>query len=284
MLTDSVRRAGLKVVRVDDVLGEPFEIMNPRHFNNIKKYLRCRRVRWLHGAQPCKTFSIARRRDRFGKVVRLRSKDHPEGLTKSDAVALANNVVSRFARLCRVQIRAGGWFSIENPKRSYLWNFRPIASILRLPEVELKCGDQCCLGGFYRKATGWASNAPWLDVVKLRCPGFPEHPRHLTIEGFVYRPGVPRVWMSETTAAYPESLTNHLAEAYADALHLAPGHAEAKHTAFTMDGRAPALDEAARKDVREQENRECIGGLRTPHLSKAKVPGWYDVGVGPPPS
>ena len=45
VLTDSVRRAGLKVVRVDDLLGEPFEIMNARHFDIVKKYLRCRRVR-----------------------------------------------------------------------------------------------------------------------------------------------------------------------------------------------------------------------------------------------
>ena len=111
VLTDSVRRAGLNVVRVDDLLGEPFEIMNPRHFDTIKKYLRCRRVRWLHGAPPCKTFSLARRRDRFGTVERLRSKDHPEGVVNSDMVALANNIVSRFARLCRVQIKAGGWFS-----------------------------------------------------------------------------------------------------------------------------------------------------------------------------
>ena len=64
----------------------------------------------------------------------------------SPAVKLANGIVSRFARLCRVQLRAGGWFSIENPDMSYLWKFRPIASILKLSGVELKRGDQCCLG------------------------------------------------------------------------------------------------------------------------------------------
>ena len=52
VLTDSVRRAGLKVIKVDDLLGEPFEIMNTKHFDIVKKYLRCRRIRWLHGPPP----------------------------------------------------------------------------------------------------------------------------------------------------------------------------------------------------------------------------------------
>eukprot|EP00972_Heterocapsa_arctica_P095142 14030985-Heterocapsa_arctica.AAC.1 len=64
------------------------------------------------------------------------------------------------ARLARVVAKAG-YFTIENPERSYVWQFAPLAALARLPGVSLILGDQCCHGGPYQKGTCWLTNAPW---------------------------------------------------------------------------------------------------------------------------
>jgi hypothetical protein len=140
----------------------------------------------LHAAPLCRTFTMARRRDKFGTVRKLRSADKPNGIVDTTEVREANAIAHRTIRLCRAQHRAGGWFTIENPDASFLWKLGSMEQLLKLPSVELKVGDQCCLGGHYKKSTGWATNAPCMSIVQQKCPGQPEHPRHPNLSGFIF--------------------------------------------------------------------------------------------------
>ena len=67
-------------------------------------------------------------------------------------------------------------------------------------------GDQCCFGGEYRKPTGWLCCAPFLEILAVRCPGPPGHPRHPTLEGKAVAPDGRQCWLTELAAEYPQDL------------------------------------------------------------------------------
>eukprot|EP00972_Heterocapsa_arctica_P016481 2431969-Heterocapsa_arctica.AAC.1 len=123
-LTAAVRRTGNAVEEAQD-LRDPsgrgfqhqFDLLNNEHYALVKKLCRSGKIRWLHGGPPCKTFTMARRSDRFGTARILRSVDLPEGIPPlSQRVRDANVLATRMARLARVVHKAGGFFTIENPE------------------------------------------------------------------------------------------------------------------------------------------------------------------------
>lgn len=66
--------------------------------------IKLRKVRWLHAAPPSKTFSRARRRDKYAKARQLRSVQCPDGIEpKTWRVKEANVLASRAAQLSRLQ-------------------------------------------------------------------------------------------------------------------------------------------------------------------------------------
>jgi len=163
-LTAAVARLGLPIHQPVDVRAAQGEVvdlaagdlLDPRVFRYYVQLTRRGRVRWLHGGPRCKTFTKARRRDRFGTARTLRSDQHPGGLpgVKDQRVHDANMLVRRFAKLARIVHRCGGYWSVENPERSYLWSFTPMVALAKLRGASFIVGDQCCHGGLYRKPTG----------------------------------------------------------------------------------------------------------------------------------
>lgn len=131
-LTNAVKRTGLPCMCAVEIRGESgeaveFDLTKKEPFVKLKALLRKGKVRWLHLAPPCKTFSRARRRDRFAKVKKLRSTSCPAGFEPRPAVVReANLLASRSAQLARIQLKVNGWFSIENPASSLLWLYRPV--------------------------------------------------------------------------------------------------------------------------------------------------------------
>ena len=115
-LTRMVEKQGLCVVRTDDIFKGDFDLMSNTRFAKLIKMIRNRQVWWLHAAPPCRTFSMARRRDRFGTVSQLRSAEKLTGIIDTAEVREANDLAFRAVRLARAQYRAGGWFTIENPE------------------------------------------------------------------------------------------------------------------------------------------------------------------------
>lgn len=95
------------------------DLLNNETFKTLKAKIKRGKVRWLHLAPLCKTFSRARRRNRLARVRKLRSAQHPEGFGPyPKLVADAKKLASRSAQLCLLQWKAGGILSLENPATS----------------------------------------------------------------------------------------------------------------------------------------------------------------------
>ena len=286
-LSAAVSRLGLPVHQPMDVRSDQGgiielavgDLLDPQVFAHYFRLARKGRIRWLHGGPPCKTFTMARRRDRFGSAKVLRSDRHPEGLpgVKDQWVRTANELVKRFAKLARVVHRCGGFWSVENPERSYLWSFGPMVALAKLQGASFIVGDQCCHGGLYAKPTGWLTTAPFLQVLAARCPGPPAHPRHPPLQGWATAPDGRQCWLTELAAEYPQDLCDNVAAEYAR-FALAPPRSARRLVFSTSSKFADPLD-ATRRQAREADNATCIGGLRDPTKSLHKVTGWYPVGV-----
>ena len=85
-LTSAVRRLDVAAHSPGDLPdpdggheGSVLDLLDDKLFRWMKVQIRRGCIRWLHLAPPCKTFTMARRSDRFGKVSQLRSARHPEG-------------------------------------------------------------------------------------------------------------------------------------------------------------------------------------------------------------
>ena len=90
-------------------VGGKMNLLIPENQKRLRTMVRKQEVRWLHCAPPCKTFSRARRSDRWGSAKILRSTEQPMGFDKWNwQVAEANALTKFTARLCRTQLRAGG--------------------------------------------------------------------------------------------------------------------------------------------------------------------------------
>ena len=260
--------------------ADGFDILDNRDYRKPVNLIRGGRVKWLHGGPPCKIFSRARRTDRHGSAQVLRSESHPSGLPGLVSAKLrdGNEMARRMAKLCRTQQRRGGLWSIENPARSFMWDFPPVAALKKLPSVHFVEGDQCCLGGLYRKPTGWLTNAGFMSILAGKCPGAPEHPKHPTLEGRVIGPDGAQCWLTELASEYAQSLCECLAAGYEQVASRPLEPADAPR----MIGRSlldPLLPQTKRQR-RDTANAEALGGLRNPHIAVERLPGWAVLGWG----
>ena len=272
-LNRAVQARGARVLAVPDTqfakkLGNGSDLLDLSVFRSLRLLVREGKVRWLHAAFPRSTFSKARSVGHSAKAKQLRTASRPQGLApRPKRVVEANLLAARTAQLARAQRRAGGWFSVEGPASSLLWSYPPVQSLLKLSEVkQLKC-DQCCFAGEHRNSTKWLSNAAFLQVLARDCPGWPEH-QHGKLQA---RQDL------VLAAEYPQGLCEVVAEAYYKALAHQPKNCPKDTEPWREEeARAP---EGSRKRQREQENWDCIGGLRATHRSVQKVPGWKTVGL-----
>ena len=281
-LTLAVKRVVGNVFTPGDIVqsdraGVAMDLLDNGQFKALKSEIKKGRVRWLHLAPPCKTFSRARRRDGLARVKKLRSVQHPEGFKPhTKLVAEANKLASRSAQLCGLQWKAGGVFSLENPASSLIWLYKPVARLRDMPGVTLKVGDQCCYGCEYRKPTGWLTNASHLDVLVKQCPGGPLH-QHPPLEGLVYDFHGERVWKTSLAAEYPQGLCEEVAKSFNRWLELNPVRTAMNKNPM-REGEAME-DWTSARFRREKENQECIGGMRNPRFAIDKLPGWPKVGA-----
>ena len=117
-------------------------------------------------------------------------------------------------KVARVQHRAGGFWSIEHPRDSYMWDLPGARQIARWPGVRRIVGDQCCFGAASVKPTAWLTNGTFVEIMQQKCPGQPDHPRHEPLVGMVKVPG--GKWVSRTSlaAAYPRELCEVVAKEF----------------------------------------------------------------------
>ena len=126
-LTAAILRLGLPANRAMDVVAGSVDVgyadlLDDLTFRKLIKLMKQGRIRWLHGDPPCKTFTRARRSDAHGAARQLRSERYPQGLPglKNPRIREGNLLAQRFAKLATCVHRAGGWWSLEDPERSYV--------------------------------------------------------------------------------------------------------------------------------------------------------------------
>ena len=160
-----------------------------------------------------------------------------------------NVLAARTAALCRLISKKGGFFSVENPATSAVWNYEPVQDLLSLPgAVDVKL-DQCEfglrpphwaeLGGDVRmrKSTILRTNLGELGVLGVRCGGGHAHFRCL---GNVRHEGK-SVVVARFAGRYPAPLTT----------------AWAQVVSARLAGRGPSGDKVA---PTRREAGECFPG------------------------
>ena len=101
-----------------------------------------RQAYWLHQAPPCRTFTRSRRSDKWGKVRQLRSDEKPQGFGTPETEQ-ANELARRTAFLARCTMERGGYFSIENPWDSRIWDMPFMKALAKLEGVRFVRWDAC---------------------------------------------------------------------------------------------------------------------------------------------
>ena len=108
-LTWAVQREGFETLKPGDACDATytrrleFDLTNPEDFKRIAKLIKGGKIRWLHLAPPCSTFSVARRGG-------LRTRQRPAGIAARTymnwKIKVVNLLADATARLVRLQIRA----------------------------------------------------------------------------------------------------------------------------------------------------------------------------------
>ena len=239
--------------------GSQLNVMDSTHFVKVKNFIKAGRVRWVHAVLCPSDLQRSRR------MLRVRSARRPQGFRpKAKAVGATNTLVKRTVQVARLAMRMGGVFTVASPVRSLLWRLSCILALQESPGVRCIVGDTCCFGGFYRRTVQWITNAPFLAAVSARCPGGTGH---------LHRPGD-----GPPGVELPEGLCNALADAYLGYIQANPSAGAAVSRTVHVDQYRDPLT-PSKKEVREQENRECIGGMRDASRAVARLPGWRVTGA-----
>ena len=121
-LTAAIRRRSMPTYEPEDIILGEFDLTNPQVFQKVAKSIKPGHIRWLHLAPPCATFSRARRdglRERGPKGVWARRQKR-EKLQEADMLAKIT------FQLAMMQLRAGGFVSIESPRNPDYGNCLPL--------------------------------------------------------------------------------------------------------------------------------------------------------------
>ena len=172
------------------------------------------RIRYLHLAPPCNTFSAAR----FPKV---RSQQWPRGVPQLSpknlaVVNYANALTDAMLDLAGFAVAHGCLVTIENPNNSSIWNYPAMMAFFgNQAVVDVNVVDYCVYGEEYKKPTKIISvNLP-LPSVNRRCPGGHEHVR---LSGWRSFRGQVTIPTARGTAEYPLLLCACIAADVAAAL------------------------------------------------------------------
>ena len=94
---------------------------------------------YIHFGMPCSSFSLLQNLNKG-----TRSTLRPQGDDSLEREKLGNRLAIVVCLLCRAQHDMGNFFSIENPRSSFLWKFGPVQELVELfDSVDF---DQCMYG------------------------------------------------------------------------------------------------------------------------------------------
>jgi len=94
---------------------------------------------YIHFGMPCSSFSLLQNLNKG-----TRTSSRPEGDGSLERERLGNRLADAVCLLCRAQHEIGGYFSIENPRSSFLWKYAPVSELFEF--CSSVCFDQCMFG------------------------------------------------------------------------------------------------------------------------------------------
>jgi hypothetical protein len=214
----------------------------------------------------------------------LRSLEKPEGFGHPEAEE-GNLLADRTAAIAGRRIAQGKFFSIENPETSFLWMLKSIKQLTSLEGVNFVVLHQCAYGGPYYKPTGVLTNAPWMCKIAKLCHEVAPH-WHTTLKGRVWSYALDKeVWYTSEGAEYPHGLCQAWAAACAEFVVQSCAEEPVCEANTQRVGRfsnalvrVPLKNGETKKQKRERENLEHLGGMRNPNHAVALVQGWRDTG------
>jgi hypothetical protein len=277
-LSHAVQEIGGEKVSVISADGMEFANINVADDDDFERLLQVE-AQWIHGAPPCKTFSAARRVDNVASAKRLRSAERPEGFGCEDT-EMANKLAMRMLELAKSQVKKGGYFSIENPFSSLIWNLKRYAQFAKEDGIRLVRVHQCMAGSNHKKETGILTNAPWLKDMICDIEVRPHH--HVPLMGLVedFRGDGGKVFYTELAAEYPEGLCNEWATCWMSHLGGDRDCQVVPDIGLEEPCRLPALADAGVK--RNDGGMKPESGRDTPTrpvIGRSLVPALADAGV-----
>jgi len=164
---------------------------------------------YAHFGLPCKSWSVIQQLNHGS-----RSRSNPGGSHLSKKELEGNLLAWRTAELCKILHRRGAYFSIENPRLSFVWGYEPIQSLCEFSvDVHL---DQCMFGAAppgqsearggprLKKPTTLRTNLRQLEELGRPCDR--SHP-HVPCLGSV-KVDRSRISIAKASGVYPWSLVS----------------------------------------------------------------------------
>ena len=191
------------------------DIEDDEVFADLKRQIGAGAFWYVHFGLPCSSWSAIQRLNKGTRRAHI-----PEGDGSLAREVRGNLLASRVAQLCQLQSKQGLFYSIENPKDSYVWAFQPVAE-LRTGAFDV-CFDQCEYGLIpvhlpktskfrIKKPTRLLTNMPELKSLVKACSH--THPHFCCMGSVKTEDG----WTSVAAAAgrYPLALCSAWANAAA---------------------------------------------------------------------
>ena len=134
-------------------IGMRFDLTERSIFDEIKKEIKNKHIRWLHLMVPTPTFR-SNHHERFrsrSNVDHLLDFGDPDNFHRE--IDEANLLLRRACSLIRLQLKAGGFVSLVHPSCSSLWNTPTVLEVSSYPTIRSFTGDQCIGGLAHKRST-----------------------------------------------------------------------------------------------------------------------------------
>lgn len=186
--------------------GVPQDILNNRSYRRLRSEASLPNQAW-HFGLPCGSFSILQHSNHG-----TRRKGIPQGDGSLLREVIGNKILNRTLKLISILEKAGNYWTLENPRSSYVWLMPGIAEKLENPNYREAIMHQCAYGlrlkgtdGTYgpcKKHTRFFGNLPGLETLEKYCKC---RQPHVHAVGGVR---TSRGWMrrSELAGHYPQAL------------------------------------------------------------------------------
>ena len=164
-------------------------------------------VAWVHMGPPCTTFSSWYLCSSHSNT---RSKENPEGFGNSKDEVLGNTMAYFSVKMANKCIRTNTWFTIEQPRSSWMWLLKSMRALALNPTVHFTYLTMCSYGSPYQKRTAFLSNARFTTGVASSCNCKRLGKEHVRLQGAIVNKDGTREHRTKIAAAYPPSLCEAL--------------------------------------------------------------------------